>query len=416
MVAVKQLHDLQELDSEVAAAGESLAQVRTRLADDSALLSSKEQLSQLGARHEDLGSRHRAAERGISELQDKLSRVEGRLYGGAIRNPREMSAAEEERGFIQAQQREEEDALLELMVEMEDVESGLGTAQEVLAKLEAERPVEIAELTEREAQLTGELAGLAKTRGMITPHIMADLLSLYESLRESKGGQALARIERGTCRGCRLALSTAQLQRARSAQEIVQCGSCQSQLGARHEDLGSRHRAAERGISELQDKLSRVEGRLYGGAIRNPREMSAAEEERGFIQAQQREEEDALLELMVEMEDVESGLGTAQEVLAKLEAERPVEIAELTEREAQLTGELAGLAKTRGMITPHIMADLLSLYESLRESKGGQALARIERGTCRGCRLALSTAQLQRARSAQEIVQCGSCQRILYVV
>ena len=227
MVPVKQLHDLQVLDSEVSTAEESLAQVRAGLADDSELLSAREQSSQLGARQEEIESRHRAVERVISELRDKLKLVEGRLYGGAVTNPRELSAAEEERGFILAQQGKEEDALLELMVEMEDIESGLGEARDKVAKLEDARPVEMAQLTDREAQLTGELARLAKSRETITPNIVADLLSLYESLRESKGGQALARVERGTCQGCRLALSTGQLQRARSAQEIVRCGSCQ---------------------------------------------------------------------------------------------------------------------------------------------------------------------------------------------
>ena len=227
MVPIKQLHDLQVLDSQVSAAEESLAQVRAGLADDSALLSAREELSQLSARQEDLGLKHRAVERVISELRDKLELVEGRLYGGAVTNPRELSAAEEERGFILAERGKEEDALLKLMVEMEDVESGLAKARDKVATLEDSRPVEISHLTEREAQITGELASLTNARDLITPNIVTDLLSLYESLRESKGGQALARVERGACQGCRLALSTAQLQRARNAQEIVRCGSCQ---------------------------------------------------------------------------------------------------------------------------------------------------------------------------------------------
>ena len=41
---------------------------------------------------------------------------------------------------------------------------------------------------------------------------------------------------------------------------------------------------------------------------------------------------------------------------------------------------------------------------------------KVERGMCQGCRLALSTMELQRARSARGVVQCSSCRRILYVV
>ena len=47
MVSIKQLYDLQELDWELSASEKSLAEVRARLADDSALVSTKKRLERL---------------------------------------------------------------------------------------------------------------------------------------------------------------------------------------------------------------------------------------------------------------------------------------------------------------------------------------------------------------------------------
>jgi uncharacterized protein len=60
-------------------------------------------------------------------------------------------------------------------------------------------------------------------------------------------------------------------------------------------------------------------------------------------------------------------------------------------------------------------ADLV-LYNRLRRARAGRAVAKVERGTCQGCRITLPTTVFQRARSGLKIVQCTSCERILYVV
>ena len=60
-------------------------------------------------------------------------------------------------------------------------------------------------------------------------------------------------------------------------------------------------------------------------------------------------------------------------------------------------------------------ADLLTLYDSLRKTTKGRPVARVERGMCQGCRITLSTMELQRARSAQSGVRCNSCRRIIYL-
>ena len=226
MQYIKSLFDLQELDQKLSAREISLAEVRTNLADDSAIVLAKERVGSLGARLEELETKRRGAERTTSDLQERMTRLESRLYSGAVTSAKELSAAQEEREFTLRQQSEAEDVLLELMVEAEEVESAHAKALETLQRLEVERPIEVAELREREADISAEIDALRKHRDEITPSISTRLLLLYDSLRKSKNGYAVAKVERGMCQGCRLTLSTMELQRARGASNTVQCSSC----------------------------------------------------------------------------------------------------------------------------------------------------------------------------------------------
>ena len=226
MYALKQLYELQELDLKHVTLETSLADVSAKLADDSALSSTREVVARTDADLEEVSSRRRASERTITQLQEALEKIESRLYSGAITNPRELSAAEEEREFIVRQQREEEDKLLDLMVEAEDLQSALAESREKLARLEADTPAEKARLLEEKERLTNGLATLGKARDEAIPQMEARSLSIYESLRKSKNGYAVAKVERGMCQGCRLTLSTMELQRARGSHGIVQCSSC----------------------------------------------------------------------------------------------------------------------------------------------------------------------------------------------
>jgi predicted nucleic acid-binding Zn-ribbon protein len=226
MHAAKQFNDLQALDLKYAAVETSLVEVRAKLADDSAVSSARDRLDRLQSQLKDLASRRRETESAIAQLRERLQAIETRLYGGAITNARELTAADEEREFILRQQREEEDQLLELMVEAEELQLEERDAQETLARLEAEGPAEKAQLLNTEQRLAGEIVKLGKSRDEVAPQMQSRALSLYESLRKAKNGYAVAKVERGMCQGCRLTLSTMELQRARSSQGIVQCSSC----------------------------------------------------------------------------------------------------------------------------------------------------------------------------------------------
>ncbi len=79
----------------------------------------------------------------------------------------------------------------------------------------------------------------------------------------------------------------------------------------------------------------------------------------------------------------------------------------------RLKGVFSELEGRRKLMIAEIAAPAVEVYYELKEKKG-QAVARVEQGICRGCRILLASAELQRVRS-RDLVQCGSCGRILFL-
>ncbi|MFC2014279.1 C4-type zinc ribbon domain-containing protein, partial [Chloroflexota bacterium] len=79
----------------------------------------------------------------------------------------------------------------------------------------------------------------------------------------------------------------------------------------------------------------------------------------------------------------------------------------------QLKSIVSDLKQKREVAATSIDPESMEFYGELRKQKG-IAVAKVEQGTCRGCRISLSTAELQKARSGS-ILRCGSCRRILFL-
>jgi predicted nucleic acid-binding Zn-ribbon protein len=169
----------------------------------------------------------------------------------------------------------------------------------------------------------------------------------------------------------------------------------------------------ERDIEQVRARADRDRVRLDAGTG-PPRELEALQHELGTLSRRQTELEDAELELMERREQAQAEL---DEVIQRLSATR--EVREATE--ARRDTALADLAKdeefrnsARVPLVANLPADLLGLYEKIRESTGiGAALLRA--GRCEGCRLELSGSERARVKAAppDDIVRCDECGRIL---
>jgi predicted nucleic acid-binding Zn-ribbon protein len=182
------------------------------------------------------------------------------------------------------------------------------------------------------------------------------------------------------------------------------------------QELQKRMRDAEWQVDDLTSKLEPVEKKLYGGSVRNPKELAGIEEDVKALQARKRKLEDQALEVMSELEDAEGALTAAEQALVTLEGSWRDEQAGLLRKQEALRGDLGQLEKHRLEQSRLLDPSTLSLYGVLRSAHQGRAVAKVERGMCQGCRISLPMTLLQKARgSGDALVQCSSCERILYV-
>jgi predicted nucleic acid-binding Zn-ribbon protein len=181
------------------------------------------------------------------------------------------------------------------------------------------------------------------------------------------------------------------------------------------EAINKQQRESEWQVDDLRSRLADAEGKLYAGSVRNPKELASMQEEANILKGQLRRREDELLDLMVRVEERQTALREAEESLAEVEGRWQEEQKELASEKERLEGELAGLEERRGQQAGLIQGKVLVLYDNLRERRQGRAVAKVERGMCGGCRISLPMTVLQKARSGLDVVQCVSCERILYV-
>ncbi len=120
------------------------------------------------------------------------------------------------------------------------------------------------------------------------------------------------------------------------------------------------------------------------------------------------------LELMETRDACHARLDKGREALAKTQAFVDDELAQLAERRANIEKEMADMEADRQKLAGAVPESVLPLYERLLISKGGVALSSVtEEGQCDGCHMKLVASTLIKARSAQEVVQCENCARIL---
>lgn len=227
MTIAADLYALQEIDSAVEATKASLTAVEEQLGESEELIAGRQAVEEGRDALEDVGKQQRELEWQVDDLRSRLSDVEGKLYGGSVRNPKELGSMQDEANILRGQLRRREDELLDLMVRVEETQAALREAEESLTEVEKRWRQDQEELTSEKGKLEGELAGLEEKRGQQSGLIDARVLALYDNLWERRQGRAVVKVERGMCGGCRISLPMTVLQKARSGMDVVQCVSCE---------------------------------------------------------------------------------------------------------------------------------------------------------------------------------------------
>ncbi|MCZ6891057.1 MAG: C4-type zinc ribbon domain-containing protein [Chloroflexi bacterium] len=226
MTTVHRLYELQELDWEIDRSQTQLTSVKEQIEDDSELVRIRDEIEEQQNTVRQLHQKQSTQTLELQAIEDRVKALDSRLYGGAVKSPREMESGFSEIQIAKEQAQQAEDQLLAMMVELEEAEKRMARSSEELVRMDEERGKSLVTLGEERTTLLKQLEGLTKDRGEKVSHADPEHLVRYEKVRQARQGYAVARVERGMCQGCRLTLPTHEMQRLRSGSEPIQCNSC----------------------------------------------------------------------------------------------------------------------------------------------------------------------------------------------
>jgi uncharacterized protein len=204
-------------------------------------------------------------------------------------------------------------------------------------------------------------------------------------------------------------------------------------LPASHADLDARQAAADASLQEVREqiaaaqaarrelekelaayqaRLSKFKDQLM--AVKTNREYQAMQTEIATAERDVRAREDRILDQMEVQENLAIALKEADQTQRETQAAVAAERDALDRRKAALEGELARLATDREAVRPKIGGEALRLFDHIAHQRRGLGIVEARDGHCSVCQVRLRPQVYNEIRRNEKLIQCDSCQRLLY--
>jgi hypothetical protein len=172
-------------------------------------------------------------------------------------------------------------------------------------------------------------------------------------------------------------------------------------------------RAIEKDLAVVQGRLAKFKDQLM--EVKTNKEYTAMQHEIATATSEVRRFEDALLERMVEADELTSALKTEERDLAAARTEAATELAALDAERTTIERSLSEAGARRDALAAEMSPDVLALFEQVRV-KRGTAVVEARDGHCSVCHVRLRPQVYNQLRLNLEIFKCDSCGRVLYYV
>lgn len=165
----------------------------------------------------------------------------------------------------------------------------------------------------------------------------------------------------------------------------------------------------------MRQRAARDQQRLDSGAITSPKDLENLQREIASLAKRQGDLEDVVLEVMERRESAQERVVELTERVSSVQSKIDDATARRDASFEEIDGENTTVTKEREVVAGSVPADLLKLYDKLREKEGGVGAAKLYQRRCEGCRLELNITEVNEVKAAapDAIVRCENCRRIL---
>lgn len=220
------LYRLQKLDTEIDRINARLEEIEKKLSDDSRFKRAKRNLEETKKNAKQIRIKLNQIEDRVEAQRIKRKTTQAALFGGKIKNPKELQDLQMESEALKRYISQLEDEQLEAMIAYESAENAEKQASSDLTQIKGTIAEENAALLGEKNKLLDDLERFIREKEAVLQSISSKSLSLYQKLRKTKHGVAVAAISEGGCSICGQSLTPADLQSIRASNKLVFCPNC----------------------------------------------------------------------------------------------------------------------------------------------------------------------------------------------
>ena len=181
----------------------------------------------------------------------------------------------------------------------------------------------------------------------------------------------------------------------------------------RLKDNQEARRNLEKDVAVYQGRLTKFKDQL--SLVKTNKEYQAMQHEIATAQSDLGAVEEKVLERMLDADTIAADLKRAEATLTTRQKEIDAEKKELTEELASVETSLKEASDARAELVKGLDARLMAIFEQVARVRKGVAISTATRdGLCSACHVRLRPFVFQQIRQNDAIIQCESCQRILY--
>jgi predicted nucleic acid-binding Zn-ribbon protein len=179
-------------------------------------------------------------------------------------------------------------------------------------------------------------------------------------------------------------------------------------------DNQTQRRTVDKDLLAAQQRLDKYKEQSM--AVKTNAEFHAMQQQMAAVKAEIDQFESRTLEIMMAADEAAAGLKRAEAQLKSDQAAVAAERAAI-ERERDEQARVAGeCTAERRVLIGKMTPSVVSTFEKVSRQRGGIGLARAEKERCVVCQVRLRPMVFSAVIRNDAIVQCDSCQRILYYV
>ena len=179
-------------------------------------------------------------------------------------------------------------------------------------------------------------------------------------------------------------------------------------------DNQNARRTIEKEVAVHQGRLSKF--REQAMAVKTNQEYHAIQHEIAHAQAEIKKHEDAMLERMLEADDITAAVKKAESELAAEQKAIDADRKAMKAEHGDLEKALEKMGEERRAIVGALDKQVLLTFEQVAKKRNGVAVAEAKDGICTICHVRLRPQVFNTVRRNESIMQCDSCNRILYFV